>query len=601
MACTYFYYLLSVSPFLIPYYFPIAGYIGKTTVIDFCYNLFFFVFNVSIFDKTKLIVVEDYVFSHHWQVTSVDVVFISSKKYATTKTKAMKKYVLLFLGLSVLFYNCSSDDNDPVITETVSPPLPLEPIPVALTTEVNDFVWSAMNSWYFWQDEVLELGDNRFASQNAYFSFLNQFQTPGGLFQTLRSPKDRFSVIVDDFDLLFNAFAGVFTTNGVEFVLTRPPSGGNVVIAVVRYVIPGSSAAATSIKRGDVIFAVNGTELFATTDNQGNILSSNLDLLNPDVITLNFANIVGDEVVPNDINIEVTKTQITENPILISKVIEGTNIGYLMYNSFTSNFDNDLNAAFGELKSQGITDLVLDLRYNLGGSVLSAVRLSSLITGQFSGSILSRDKWNAKWQPVFGAEEVFVDNIDGTPLNSLNLNKVYIIATDDSASASEYVINSLAPYVDVIHIGDKTRGKNEFSVTLVDNPDQVFSSNGQPDLPLPFIVLSEDFGFTTVADANPNHKYALQPLVGTNENADGFSEFTNGLQPDIEILESLGNLGQLGNPEEPLLATALQAINGTSAKSLSFFVPENMKINTISSSNRRKPYREILNRDYLKN
>lgn len=511
----------------------------------------------------------------------------------------MKKYVLLFLGLSVLLSNCKKNDDDMPEPETGNPP-PQEAEPTVLNNEINDFVWSAMNTWYFWQDEVLELGDNRFSDQDAYYTFLNQFQTPRGLFQTLRSPKDRFSAIVDDYDLLFNSFAGIFTTNGVEFVLTRPPSEGNAVIAVVRYVIPGSNASLTSIKRGDIIYAVNGTELFAVTDVEGSIISGNLDLFNPEVITLNFADIVNEELIPNGINIEVTKTEIIENPIFISKVIEGTSIGYLMYNSFTSNFDDQLNAAFGELKSQGITDLVLDLRYNLGGSVRSAIRLSSLITGQFTGSVLSRDKWNDKWQPIFGAEDNFVNSIDGTPLNSLNLNTVYIIATDDSASASEYVINSLAPYINVVHIGDFTRGKNEFSVTLVDNPDQAFQSNGQPDLPLPYIVLSEDFGFTTVADANPSHKYALQPLVGTNENAAGFSEFTNGLPPDIERLESLGNLGELGDPEEPLLAVAIQAINGTSAKSLAITFSESMNIKTLSSSNRIKPYRDILRKDNIR-
>lgn len=511
----------------------------------------------------------------------------------------MKKYLLFVLGLCLLVSNCKKNDDDVPGTQITNPP-PQEPQPVVLANEINDFVWSAMNSWYFWQDEVLALGDDRFADQDAYYTFLNQFQTPRGLFQTLRSPKDRFSVIVDDYDLLFNSFAGIFTTNGVEFVFTRPPSGGNAVVAVVRYVIPGSSASLTSIKRGDIIYAVNGTELFAETDSSGAVISGNLDLLNPDVITLNFATIQDGNLVPNGINIEVTKTQLTENPILISKVIEGTSIGYLMYNSFTSNFDDELNAAFGELKSQGVTDLVLDLRYNLGGSVLSAIRLASMITGQFNGSVLSRDKWNDRWQPLFGAEDYFVNNVNGTPINSLNLQRVYIIATDDSASASEYVINGLAPYINVVHIGDFTRGKNEFSVTLVDNPDQAFRSNGQPDLPLPFIVLSENAGFTTVADANPNHKYALQPLVGTNENADGFSEFTNGLEPDIERLESLGNLGQLGDPEEPLLATAIQVINGATAKSLQIAVSESMKIKTLGSSNRLKPYRDILRKDNIK-
>lgn len=507
----------------------------------------------------------------------------------------MKKYVLLFLGLSTLLSNCKKNDDDMSVPETGSPP-PQEAEPVVLNNEINDFVWRGLNSWYFWQDEVPDLTDDRFADENAYVTFINQFQTPETLFQEVRFPGDRFSVIVDDYDLLFNSFAGVFTTNGVEFVLTRPPSGGNAVIAVVRYIIPGSNAAGTSIKRGDIIYAVNGTALFAVTDAEGFIVSGNLEILNPAVITLNFADIVNGALIPNGINIEVTRTEITENPIFISKIIEGTTIGYLMYNSFTSNFDDELNVAFGELKSQGITDLVLDLRYNLGGSVQSAIRLSSLITGQFTGSVLSRDKWNAKWQPLFGSQDNFVDNIEGTPLNSLNLQRVYILATDDSASASEYVINSLAPYINVVHIGDSTRGKNEFSITLVDNPDQVFQSSNAPDLPAPYAYI----GTSTLAGANPNHKYAMQPLVGTNENAAGFSEFTEGLIPDILLEENLFNYGQLGDPDEPLLATAIQAITGTTAKSLQIAVPENMKVKTLSSSNRLKPYRDILRKDNIR-
>ena len=303
---------------------------------------------------------------------------------------------------------------------------------------------------------------------------------------------------------------------------------------------------------------------------------------------------------PNDVNIEFVKQEITENPILISKTLEvnGVKIGYLMYNSFTSNFDNQLNAAFASLKAEGATELVLDLRYNLGGSVQSATRLASMITGQFNGELFAREQWNDKWQPFFGSENTFVNEVEGTPINSLNLSKVYIIATDDSASASELVINSLSPYIEVVHIGDTTLGKNEFSVTLLDAPDQVFRQNGQPDLPIPFIALGGDFN--TLENANGNHKYAMQPLVGTNVNADGFGEFTNGLEPNIIQLESLGNLGQLGEQGEPLLDIAIEQITGVSAKSLKIDVPDNYKIKTISSSNRRKPFREISLYDILK-
>ncbi len=516
--------------------------------------------------------------------TIIDIYFIP-----TNAKIAMKKYFLLFMGLVLVFTSCNKNDDNPIIeeeTEEVTNAVQLE-------NEINDFIWASMNSWYLWQDEVLELGNDRFTSTDDYYTYLNDFATPRGLFQTLRSPKDRFSVIVDDYDILFNSFAGVFKTNGIEFTLTRPPEGGSNVVGVVRYVINGSDAAAKNIKRGDIFYAVNNTELFAETDTEGTITTSNLDLLNPDIITLNFANLEEEGLIPNGINIEVVKQEITENPVHIVTTLDvnGTKIGYVMYNSFTSNFDEELNAAFAQLKNANIDELVLDLRYNLGGSVQSATRLASMITGQFNGDLFSQEQWNSNWQGIFGSENTFINTIDGNPLNSLGLGTVYILATDDSASASELVINSLEPYINVIHIGDVTRGKNEFSVTLVDNPEQVFRQSGQPDLPIPYIVLGGNFN--TLEGANPNHKYALQPLVGTNVNAAGFGEFTSGLQPDFPLLESLGNLGQLGEQGEPLLDLAIEQITGLSGKSSNIQVPESMKIKTISSSNRRKPYREI--------
>ena len=160
------------------------------------------------------------------------------------------------------------------------------------------------------------------------------------------------------------------------------------------------------------------------------------------------------------------------------------------------------------------------------------------------------------------------------------------------------MINNLAPYIEVIHIGDLTRGKNSLSVTLVDNPEQTGSQFNQPTLKLPYIVFGGRDG-ETIRDANQNHKYALQPIVGEGENADGFGDFTDGLIPDIELLETLSNLGELGNPEEPLLARAIQEITGISAKSLQQESPENLRIRTISSSARMKPYSELLVKDNM--
>lgn len=496
----------------------------------------------------------------------------------------MKKFLSLFFVLS-FFISCSSDDNDPDTQQE-------EQQAVELSSEINEFVWQAMNEWYFWQEDVDDLADDRFADTNAFYTYLNGFSTPEQLYDAIQFDKDRFSGIVDDYDVLFNSFSGIATTNGVEFTLTRPPEGGTAVVGVVTYIIKGSDAESKGVKRGDVFYAIDGTPLFAETDANGRITNSNLNLLNTTTYTMNFATISNSTTTPNGVNIELTKTELTENPILVAKTLDisGTKIGYIMYNQFVGDFDDELNTAFGQLKDDGATELVLDLRYNPGGSVRSATRLSSMITGQFAGQLFARQKWNSNWDMLLGGDSNFVTDVDGTPINSLNLTKVYIIATDDSASASELVINSLTPYIEVVHVGDVTVGKNEFSVTLVDNPDQRAQLTNGNTIPFPYIVRGDD----TVEGADPDHRYALQPLTGTNENADGFSEFTDGLQPDIAIQETLSNLGVLGEPDEPLLARAIQEITGATAKFRFSEVPEYLKIKTVHSSKRMDPYKGLM-------
>ena len=219
-------------------------------------------------------------------------------------------------------------------------------------------------------------------------------------------------------------------------------------------------------------------------------------------------------------------------------------IGYLLYNGFYSNYDTKLNEAFGTLKSQGITDLVLDLRYNGGGSVQTATRLASMITGSFTGQVFSKQQWNAKIESYYSTnnpeslKDFFVDKIGTTPINSLNMTKIYILTSKSSASASELVINGLKPYMNVVQIGDITVGKNVGSVTLYDSPT---------------------FG---KEKRNPNHRYAMQPLVLKIVNSVGFGDYQSGLTPTFSLKESLSNLGVLGTSTEPLLNLAIAKITG---------------------------------------
>ncbi|MDX1719439.1 MAG: S41 family peptidase, partial [Salegentibacter mishustinae] len=305
--------------------------------------------------------------------------------------------------------------------------------------------------------------------------------------------------------------------------------------AYVRYVIPGSPADEAGVTRGVIFTDIDGESM--TLDNYQSLLGR-------DGYEITVAEINDNTISNTNETIDLTREQLTENPVLVAKTldVDGINVGYIMYNSFTADFDDELNAAFGELKAEGVDELVLDLRYNGGGSVESAVDLSSMITGQFNGEIFSKQSWNDLLQSQFSEEELvdrFNDKIrTDEMINSLGLSKVYIIGTGSTASASELVMNGLAPYIEVVHVGSSTVGKFQAAAPLYDSPN------------------------FTRQNRNPNHKYVIQPLIYESKNADEDAYYEEGLIPDIEAEEDIANLIELGTPEETLLAAALADITG---------------------------------------
>ncbi|MFH6993630.1 S41 family peptidase [Flavobacterium sp. FlaQc-48] len=449
--------------------------------------------------------------------------------------KTILKSVLLLFLLAFSLQSCEDQDD-------VESPASLQ---------VNDFIWKGLNQFYLWQADVPNLADNRFNNQEALNSFLRGYSKPEDLFQDLlnkpisKFPKgqaiDRFSWIVDDYTVLEQELQGTSKNNGVDFRLSYKPNSTTDLVGYVRYIIPNSDASKKDIKRGDLFTAINGTQL--TVSNYQSLLAA-------DSYTFNMVTYDGTTFVSNGKSVSLVKTTLDENPVFINKVITSGShkIGYLMYNGFYANYDAQLNAAFADLKAQGITDFVLDLRYNGGGSIQTATRLASMITGQFTSKVFSKEKWNAKINQYYESEDPeslinrFVDKIDGAAINSLNQTKVYIITTSGTASASELVINGLVPYISVIQVGETTVGKNVGSVTLYDSPT---------------------FG---KANRNLNHKYAMQPLVLKIVNSADFGEYTDGLKPTYEQLERISNLGVLGDPSEPLLNLVISKITGATTK-----------------------------------
>lgn len=469
--------------------------------------------------------------------------------FRITNSAVNKRIKMLLLACSALFIvtSCFEDLDDNVST----------------TSNINDFVWKAMNATYVYKDDIPNLSNDRFDSNEEYINYINDFQTPEDLFESLiylPNDVDKFSAIVPNYFDLEQLLQGTTLSNGMVFGLVRLPNAATDVFGYIRYVLPNTDAEDKGLTRGVLFNVIDGETL-----TQNNFSS----LLRPNTYTIGLADynnngtpgITSDDfIITNGQSVTLTKTAYTENPILTSNIlnINGNNIGYLMYNNFRGDNSslNQLNSVFAEFQSAGVSDLVLDLRYNGGGNVNTAIWLASMITGQFTDNVFFKEQWNSDIQTAleqsnpsslinpFVNEMVRRDNsgdiIYQQSINSLNLNKVYVITSRSTASASELVINGLAPYIEVVQIGLTTRGKPQASITLYD---------------------SEDF---TRNNVNPSHTYALQPLIYESENADGFSQYYNGLSPDSNYIsgENYDDLGQLGDSEERLLAIAIADITG---------------------------------------
>ena len=420
--------------------------------------------------------------------------------------------------------------------------------------EISDFIWKGLNEYYYWQDRVEELSDEKLKDEENYAKYISENSQPIEFFESLKHVDDRFSWIEDDYRVLENTLQGIISSNGVEFGLLYACKNCNELIGFVKYILKGSDAEEKNIKRGDLFTGVNGTVL--TASNYRSLLfGSNMNY------TLNMAAARNGVIFNTGINVELTKEENFEiNPIQISDIINlgkigqygNKKIGYLMYNQFVSKKSHELNQVFENFKNEGVSEMVIDLRYNGGGSIKNCVELASMITGQFTNEIFAEEQWNNKLLPYlrnnFG-KETLINRFravleDGQEINSLNLNRVFIITTSESASASELLINGLSSYINVIQIGEKTVGKNVGSITVYDYIDDEQTKN-------------------------PDHTYAMQPIVLKIANNDGFADYADGLFPDFFIEEDLQNMGVLGKKDEPMLSKVIDIINGTSKSPIS--------------------------------
>ena len=396
-----------------------------------------------------------------------------------------------------------------------------------LAIRMNQFIRSNLSTFYLWYDEIPNIQPESEKDPKEYF-------------KALLSSKDKWSLITDDVDGLLEDMAGTGETYGYGLAYGKF-SDSDDCFAVVQYVYPGSPAA-EKLKRGDIIVKLNSQNL--TEDDLGK-------LTKPGTLNLGMGKLVENAIAPSGQTVTITSRKMNTDPVLITKLFKRGNhkIGYLMYTLFSKTFNSSIAKTFNEFKEAGITDLVLDLRYNHGGDDDASTFLCSAIVPKekaIEGTLLSKETWNIPCQKIFENNSQYDDLLNRFFVETnCNLNlpskKIYILTTRETISASEYTIACLKAFMDVELVGTQTYGKY---VTMYSFSPQ-YEENGK-----------------MVADKELAN-WLIFPVCSRFTNIDGYPNFLEGMTPQHEVKEDLFNGIELGNENEPLLAEALALIAGT--------------------------------------
>lgn len=419
---------------------------------------------------------------------------------------------LLILVFAVFAFSCQDKEDQ------------LPAVDPGSNEAANRWILSVMEEVYLWLDDMR--------------TPIAESSDPEDYFESLLfRPTDRFSVIYPDYQELINSLNGITLDGGYEFTLFRENSTSDNVVAEITYIKKNSPASNVDLRRGDIITRINGKTM--TVSNFREILSEieglhSLTFLRFDQEAQGFV---------SQPEVMLTAVQLAENPNFLDTVytINNEKIGYVVYHFFAPGpgqdpvYDLEMDQIFGKFKAENIDHLIVDFRYNGGGFVSSAVNLASLIApGVGSGSVFSKTKYNnylmdnvERLRNVQTEFRTKAQNLG----NTLEENRVYILTSTRTASASELIINGLKPYMDVFIIGDQTTGKNVGSVAFED----------------------ED---------NEENLYGILPIISQSFNSLDQSDYTKGFTPNIIVKESQERLRPLGDINELLLRTAISHITG---------------------------------------
>ncbi|CAM3871144.1 S41 family peptidase [Elizabethkingia bruuniana] len=423
----------------------------------------------------------------------------------------MRWSLLCYTILFTILYSCRADEEMP------------STYPAGSSQQVNQWMLKTMQRYYLWADQIP--------------SQISLDQNPKDYFKSLLVKDDQFSVAIkkDDPGTIPQSVRTLF---GFDFSVIQQHN--QLTFALVKMVLEDSPAKRAGLQRGDIITGIN--EFSVSPENISKIMAA---VSGSRTLSLKIAELKDNQLVFRR-SVEV-QAMLSFNQPLLSKILEVNNdkVGYLYLADFQDGVASSLVKPFQEFKGQNIRHLILDLRYNGGGSVSSAAALCALITDKLkSGTPFIVYKGNKNGGTVsHSIDQAFANgnqniSFDALKTSALSLSEVYIITSANTASAAEVVINNLKPYIKVTQIGDKTLGKDMAAFTLSDTE-------------------------------TPENKWVIYPMVYKIFNILDSGNYTSGIEPAL-IADEYAQLPlqPLGSKDETLLASALLVITGQASSNL---------------------------------
>lgn len=338
------------------------------------------------------------------------------------------RILLVILSGSIVFASCRKNDSPAPNNGTNNEDI-LKDSTLALTRDV-----------YLWNTQIpSDFNARSYAGPSEIMKAIRKYSNEPGF----NDPVDHYSFAMkqSEWDNLSNGISSDFGLNAFFF------SDSDL---RVRLVEENSPAGQAGIKRGWKFVKVAGS-----TD----IKSSNVDFLVDKIYKSPTTDFTFEKPDGSTVNISLNSATYQENPVILDSIYtEGSRkAGYIVFNSFlgdTTMVMNQLTNIFNSFVSQNVTDVIVDLRYNGGGYVSVSEALADfLVKPSAGGNIMMTQQYNSNYSDL---NEVTMFRKRG----SLNVNNIFFIVTDNTASASELLINNLKPYMNVKLVGpEATYGK----------------------------------------------------------------------------------------------------------------------------------------------